>query len=313
MEAQELAAKKITCPRCFAEVKDGKTGCYEIDCPLADAGIEIGPDELVYPDLARANLLRMRGEYGEARAICFSLLKQYPGNHTAHTLLGDIYAEQGDLEQAKEWYELALDLQPESETDQVKLAEIQRRIADRDTAKMAKDLGLPTTVSNARKFVYIAIGGIVLLSIGAFLVGAKLNRRSEPMRTITTPVTAPAIQASATPVNVPPVETKSEIPVQPTTPAAPDSTVTDELRREFPQNERVISATLDGDHGLIVRLRRYQGEIASAISGPILDYTLQHYPARTRVAFEFEDIGQPAPSGTSDAPPEPKPETEITK
>ncbi len=72
--------------------------------------------------LARANLLRMRGQWGDAVELCTEALRADAQSAAAHSLLGDIYENQGRLDKALHWYQLALDLDPESVADQAKLA-----------------------------------------------------------------------------------------------------------------------------------------------------------------------------------------------
>lgn len=72
--------------------------------------------------LAQANLLRMRGRWDAAAEECAQVLRLDPGNPSAHSLLGDIYQDQGRVEEARHWYQLALELNPGSEADRLKLA-----------------------------------------------------------------------------------------------------------------------------------------------------------------------------------------------
>lgn len=72
--------------------------------------------------LLRANLLRMRGRWDAAAEQCAAILRLDPANPTAHSLLGDILQDQGRAEEARHWYQLALDLNPTSEADRAKLA-----------------------------------------------------------------------------------------------------------------------------------------------------------------------------------------------
>src|SRR5947209_13813277 len=69
------------------------------------------------PMLARANLFRMRGQWAEAADLCVEVLRADPTNANAHSLLGDIYQDQGSAEEARHWYHLALELNPASEAD----------------------------------------------------------------------------------------------------------------------------------------------------------------------------------------------------
>src|SRR4051812_43141822 len=47
-------------------------------------------EEDLHSDLARANLLRLRGEFDQAEQLCLNVLERFPDNAAAHTLLGDI-------------------------------------------------------------------------------------------------------------------------------------------------------------------------------------------------------------------------------
>ena len=104
-------SETTSCPKCFAVVKLGAEFCPECGATLDPASG--GSDQEVYNDLAKANLLRNRHQMPEAIEVALGILRKYPNNATAHTLLGDIYAELDDLKQAAEWYEMALDLSPD--------------------------------------------------------------------------------------------------------------------------------------------------------------------------------------------------------
>gem|GEM_PF-4072257 len=82
----------IICDFCFAMNPQGAHICEECGAPLVE-GKEAGDesDQLVYRDLARANLQRMRGDFAAARETCLSILRRYPNNATTQGLLGDIY------------------------------------------------------------------------------------------------------------------------------------------------------------------------------------------------------------------------------
>ena len=75
----------------------------------------------VGPLLARANLLRLRGQWDEAVAVCTEALRKAPESPTAHSLLGDIYEAQGKLDDALQWFGMAVDLDPANKADRAKL------------------------------------------------------------------------------------------------------------------------------------------------------------------------------------------------
>jgi hypothetical protein len=113
--------------------------------------------------LARANLLRVRGQWEAAAEQCAEVLRLEPRSAAAHSLLGEIYDNQGYLDRAIRWYEEALELNPTGVADRAKLArarELQqaRRKAPslRDRFSWLRVAGLAGT---------IICGGIILLAV----------------------------------------------------------------------------------------------------------------------------------------------------
>ena len=88
----------------------------------ADAGL---PRD-VYALLAQANLLRMRGCWEEAVQNCMAAMRLAPESPSAQSLLGDIYENQGRHDDAIQWYRMALDVNPDSPADQLKLNRLLR-------------------------------------------------------------------------------------------------------------------------------------------------------------------------------------------
>ena len=76
------------------------------------------------PKLAEANLARIRGQWGDAVDTCVRVLRGHPGNADAHSLLGDIYRDQGARDDAIQWYRMATDLRPDG-PDAEKLARLE--------------------------------------------------------------------------------------------------------------------------------------------------------------------------------------------
>lgn len=136
-----------------------------------------GSDTVVYPELARANLLRMRGDYKAAEDQCLLILRRYPNNATANVLLGDICTEKGDLEQAMQWYEMALDLTPESQAAQHKLGSVRQRFKDKETVQTVEQLGLPTTKSRAGIYAISLIVAIFIIAVVAYVLGFKHEQK----------------------------------------------------------------------------------------------------------------------------------------
>jgi len=172
--------KKIRlCERCFANVPVTEAFCPECGAAMShDTGSE-GSDTAVYPELARANLLRMRGDYKAAESQCLTILRRYPNNSTANILLGDICAEKGDLDQSMQWYEMALDLTPESQVAKHKLESVQQRFKDKETAATVEQLGLPTTKSRAGIYAFALIAAVFVFAVCMYFLGKHVERDKE--------------------------------------------------------------------------------------------------------------------------------------
>lgn len=170
------------CDRCYSMIPVEAEYCEECGAHVSEDPNSKGSDVVVYDDLAKSNLLRIRGNYQEAIDICLKILHRFPNNATAHTLLGDIYAEQGDLKQAEQWYEMALDLKPESPTDRQKLEQIISRMAEREAATTAQKFGLPATRNRAMLYSVIVLAVVLVVGVSAYALGNRV--RSESPRAI---------------------------------------------------------------------------------------------------------------------------------
>jgi tetratricopeptide (TPR) repeat protein len=129
--------------------------------------------------LARANLLRMRGQWTDAVELCTEALRGDAHSPAAHSLLGDIYENQGRLDKAIHWYQLALELDPESIADKAKLTrarELQavRRRAGNPRLSWAYLVAVAGVAFLFVAFVMAAIVAGERHSTSSVLVGAPL-------------------------------------------------------------------------------------------------------------------------------------------
>lgn len=177
----------MVCPKCFANLPDSSVYCMECGARLPQEGVSRdtlyleGSDPEVYPEIARANLLRMQGKWEEAVDTCIAILRRFPNNETAHALLGDIYADQGNLEEALRWYELAADLNPSNPLYRNKierLTALQRVHESPPPKKVANDLEPTGWAPSQRGWGWFLMGllGLALLA-SAFLAGWRISQR----------------------------------------------------------------------------------------------------------------------------------------
>jgi len=97
----------------------------------------------VYPEIARSNLLRLRGDVAEAEKVCLGVLKRFPNNPAAHGMMGDLSFETGRLDEARRWYEMALDLTPNDEGFRRKVKAVAEATAGEQSASSLADLEIP--------------------------------------------------------------------------------------------------------------------------------------------------------------------------
>src|SRR5438477_12288189 len=108
----DLAAPESSkCDKCFNTLPPGAATCPECGAPVKDA-TTADSEAVVYPELARANLARMRGDYKQAEDQLLSVLKRFPNNPSANEMLGDLAAEREDYPHAVQRDEMALDIVP---------------------------------------------------------------------------------------------------------------------------------------------------------------------------------------------------------
>ncbi|MGV3614583.1 MAG: tetratricopeptide repeat protein [Fimbriimonas sp.] len=206
-----------TCDRCQSAVPGDSRVCPECGAPLVPGARADIPQD-VHRELARANLLRVRGEFDAAEAVCLSVLKRYPNSAPTHTLLGDIADDRGDLDQAERWYDLALDLDPESAGDRRKLEDVRARKNAFDSESTVAQIGLPSRP--AIPWSNIVLGSLAALSFaGAAYVGFARRDTGRPAPTVTRAIDVPkeAITAQATE----PVPEATPEPVADATPKIP--------------------------------------------------------------------------------------------
>jgi RNA polymerase subunit RPABC4/transcription elongation factor Spt4 len=239
------------CPRCQESLQGDERVCLECGAPLAPGALADIPAE-VHRALAHANLLRLRGDLAGAEAECLSILKRYPNSQPAHTLLGDICDDRGDLEQAERWYDLALELDPQSAGDRRKLEDVRARLHRSEMESTVQQLGIPAK----RPFPWfnVAAAGlsIIALSAAAALSVNGSRRNGRPQTIVMSPIEAPA---SAT-VGSNPVRAETpagtgpavEVP-PPSEPTAPSTGAGDEtLLRLLVQRSPYGSALIAAQH-----------------------------------------------------------------
>ncbi len=171
------------------------------------ASAVIDDRQILQADLARVNLLRIRGDVSSSKALCLSILKRYPESIDAHVMMGDLHAEQGDLAPAAEWYSLALDLDRFAPGVSVKLARVQAALDISGQASRSRALIL--TGKKMSPWLYMAVisSAMAVLSV-AYLAGmGSSTKNATAKKPVSERIESPKVNdpvirtASSTPSN----------------------------------------------------------------------------------------------------------------
>jgi len=110
----------MECAQCGAAVTAGQTTCETCGAPVRH-GLAVVSQEEIAGLLADATLLRTWGQYEEAINVCVRIVRMDARNGAAHSLLGDLYRDQGNHREALGWYKLAIQIEPGNEVVRRKL------------------------------------------------------------------------------------------------------------------------------------------------------------------------------------------------
>ncbi len=257
------------CDHCLAPLSQNATHCPECGLPVTsgtDDPLLIEEEErMVNPRLAHANLLRMRGQWEEAMRVCADVLRHFPGNVHAHALMGDIHRDQGNLEEAAQWYKLALELAPDSTVDRQRLEQVQRELELRQQAQsQSQEMEhLQRQARTLRIFSASVLALAVFIAIGiTWAFQSRIAGGSTPLSITTSrlPVEAstvpslPAPNGNVATAPVAPPETQPEVGAPVTKPKAEvrprteDDLVAEKIKEWLRQHEvtpSLLTATTD--------------------------------------------------------------------
>lgn len=161
------------CPKCGKDVTAGTSSPARLDVGAL---------------LTSANLHRIRAEWVDAIADATEALRLEPRNPDIASLLAGIYEEQGKLEDAEIWYQMALELNPDSAADKTRLERITGLLADK--RKGTRTDSFRAFEKHTRLWAGL-LGGVflalILLATAIFLIRKQstnaLNVAKKPVQT----------------------------------------------------------------------------------------------------------------------------------
>src|SRR5581483_1891738 len=234
--------------------------------PPADLSGELLSEPVIHALLTRANLSRLRGNWSDAIDRCVTVLRSDPSNHTAHSLLGDIYRDQGKLDDAIQWYRMALDLHP-NPADEAKLRQQERERARllsasawQSPAAPGRRNPLPALSSDSSLFAGTAallglsprrwlsgmtIASVVFLALMMLaLIGFQSKRR--PAASPSTATMPPAVSANSANSLLPPPNPNAPAPA--TTPPPVNSVPINSSGKGFPADDSGSATPNSANH-----------------------------------------------------------------
>lgn len=254
----------MNCIVCKAEIPDDSLFCCICGAKLDSMNASLSARDLPSLEymLAQANLHRMHAEWEEAENKCIEILRKDPNNYDAHSLLGDIYRDQGRFEDASQWYQLALDLNPDSKKEPEKLAQLKEL---RSKSQSSRDEESSIDLDRTQRLIGIApsvwLKGLTVISVVfmviviVFLIQAHNNYENNgkqvapPSPKISMQTAQPTEPTTVTPrvgisVQPPPVKPSVSTPVM--IPSVINSAYENNLQSVILQ-----SNTLDSSYSLI--------------------------------------------------------------
>lgn len=167
------------CVMCSTALPAGATTCPECGAPIGSATLS-DAEAAVYPDIARANLARMRGDYKAAEDQLLAILRKFPNNPSVNEMLGDLAMEREDVPHALEWYQLALEIIPTSASIARKLKNARASLDKKDSSDTVEQLGISRPgASSSAIWIVLAVVGFLVVAIGAYYVGANRNTAAQ--------------------------------------------------------------------------------------------------------------------------------------
>lgn len=149
-------------------------------------------------DLARINVLRLRGDAQVAKQLCRELLLHKPESEQAHALMGELCMDSGEFNEAADWFEMAASHAPDSWSLKARAEQARRRVEEVEALATARKLGIPTSRSKMNVFAGSLLIIVLAICALAFYIGGQLGQGNR-VRTINTPLTlspAPAVSST---------------------------------------------------------------------------------------------------------------------
>lgn len=267
------------CKRCHAVLAPGELKCPR--CGFREHSLEVVENDAITAQqtLGRANVLRLRGEYAEAIDICLTVLKIHPENVEAHVLLGDIYGDRNQVDHAMQWYELALEIDPNSGAAQDRLRNLESDLNRAQETSTQQILGVQDRTNTTNWYAAITAVVIVVMGLIAFALTVPNRATASPAKVNQT------IQATDD-VQPVPVTHIAEVPRTPV-PALEQDQAIKELLAKGSMGDHLISAQIDPRNSHIVATYRIDDAPSKLVVAQVAKSILDSQPDSPSVTIRL--------------------------
>ena len=169
------------CPKCGNEVKSDDSTAQNSASDVQSL-------------LVSASLHRSRGEWERAIADATDALRLDPRNSDVPSLLADIYEKQGMLDEAIAWYQMALEMNPDSATDKEHLERLSDLILEEGRRKQATSYD---SLQSRTKMWGLALGAVFVVIIILAVISVFKSRSNESAATQPVPTARPQYETTA--------------------------------------------------------------------------------------------------------------------
>lgn len=241
--------------------------------------------ETAQQTLAKANLCRVRQEFAEGIELCLTVLKHHPENVEAHVLLGDLYLARGQKTQAAQWYELALELDPQSAPALDRARALSSEIQSENVTRSEKSLGLEDRSGTRATYAALVVGLIVILGLTAIVISRSHGGASDPSSTT---IHDPVMAQDTVPGKITtPVKAPESVPVVP----AEDEAVRQTLAKGT-FGDHVLSGRFDPRSKVMTATYQVDGPLSRQVVAQIGKSALESAPESASITLRLMSEGK---------------------
>lgn len=171
----------MICPKCQSVIPNDCNFCTQCGFRL-DTEITNNPksgETVSDSEINAVENARLHRSWGRAVHLATELLHARPDDPRVHVLLGDIYADQNQWEKAKQWYELALDIDSSYEGLTQKFTHAEQMLEKSEDEAIIESLRTKHKPEGLTRETWIRVGVVALSLILVIFVVSLLFKKTK--------------------------------------------------------------------------------------------------------------------------------------